>query len=624
MSHISQSVRRSAEPGTKPTPGLDLVIPFSLMAAVALILPPLQAQAWWLILPCLIGLILGWRSISFVLLFAAMTYAETWAAAVYFLALIVLFMMRMNSNPVASHINQIAGAVRQLLLAAPILMVIIVMMLAAGAQWSQGDTGSRAVTGISPSMTPGTVSELVNDSDLAMRVRFSDGQTVPPAQNLYWRGIVLEDFDGRTWSRNNRLEYDLGPIPDGVDEADRLNYLVTLEPSRQFWLYGLHQAYATRPLTFRDRRGVLITSEMVRQRLRYPVTSIAPLPELTLSDTNRQRNLALPPDSNPATRQWVNELRGNIRDDFEFTQAVLQHFNQEAFFYTLTPALNSTHSVDDLLFNTREGYCEHYAGALTVILRAARIPARVVVGYQGGQFNPITGHWSVYQYNAHAWVEAWYPGVGWQRLDPTAAIAPERIQSGIEAWLASLGSNERSQLDHDTRLRLQLTDIPGYQSVRSTLDALQYGWNLGMYDNNGDLRTEDLNNWLAERGLDNLPLWLLALLLVAVGLRAMSGGQFRQPARSAAMRMYLRLDGRLRRRGLGREPGETMAAHLERVGENWPENKPHLQRLADALNKAEYGNEEEQDSTLIRQLIASAGKRLVTDAEGLNGLKGLK
>lgn len=568
--------------------GPDLVIPATLMSAIALILPPLQTQAWWLILPCLISLILRWHTFAFVLLFAAMSYADSWAAGAYFLGLSLLLLMRMHSNPTASSMVQLSSALRQVLLATPILLVIVLLMLAVGARWSDRGSPSRASTGISDTMTPGSVSELVNDSSLAMRVRFNDDESPLEPADLYWRGLVMEGFDGRTWSRTNRLQFDLNPVPDEVPQSRRLTYLVTLEPMRQFWLYGLHQAYAWRPQTFRDTRGMLVTADMIRQRVRYPVTSTPPPAELTLSDETRQVNVALPANSNPHTREWVDTLRSQYYDDRAFADAVMRHFNQEAFFYTLTPAANGENSVDDFLFNTREGFCEHYAGALTFTLRAAGIPARVVAGYQGGDFNPITGHWTVYQYNAHAWVEAWFPDSGWVQLDPTAQVAPERIRLGIDAWLASLTSTAENNLDRDTRLRLQLAAIPGYQSVRNSLDALQYGWNLSMYDNEGNLRTEDLSDWLDGQGMGNLPVWLLAALLVAVGLRATWSGRQARQKLSPAMRQYLRLDARLRKLGLGRRRPETIAAHLERVGANWPESMDKWQKLGIMLSESEY------------------------------------
>lgn len=564
--------------------GQDLVIPAALLAAIALILPSLQTQPWWLILPCLICLILRWRIPAFALLFAAMSYADTWATGVYYLGLSLLLLMRMHSNPSARSGTQLVGALRQVLLSLPLLVVIV--LLATGARWTDQRTPAQTATGVSDTMTPGSVSELINDGNLAMRVRFTEDGPAVQTQDLYWRGLVLEDFDGRTWSRSNRLAFDLEPLP--AELTQRLQYLVTLEPNRQFWLYGLHQAYTSRSRTYRDARGVLVTADMVRQRVRYPVTSIAPPPELMIGAETRLRNLAVPDGSNPQTRQWVNNLRMQLADNREFTAAVLRYFNEEAFFYSLTPALNTEIQVDDFLFNTREGFCEHYAGALTFVLRAAGIPARVVTGYQGGDFNPITGHWSVYQYNAHAWVEAWFADSGWERLDPTAWIAPERINLGIDAWLASLSFSTDMTLHSDIRQRLQRAAIPGYQSVRNSLDALQYSWNLSMYDNEGNLRTEDLNDWLTDQGLANLPVWLLAALLVFVGIRAMWSGKWQRQKQSPAMREYLRLDSRLHKMGLGRRRSETVVVHLQRVGELRPDIADQCDKLGMILSEAEY------------------------------------
>jgi len=567
----------------------DLVIPATLVAALALILPPLQTQAWWLILPSLICLVLRWQVFAFVLLFSAMTYADSWGAGVYFLAVSLLLLMRMHSNPAADIRAQLFGVLRQLLLALPILLVIMLLMLAAGNRWSAGGAPNRAGTGISESMTPGSVSELANNRALAMRVRFEgDGGADLQPQSLYWRGLVLEDFDGRSWTRNYRLELDLEPIPAIVPSQQRVQYQVTLEPTRQSWLYGLHEAHTGRPQTYRDVRGMLITTEVLRQRVRYPLTSITPQAQQTLNIEARERNLALPAGSNPETRQWVDTLRSQFPDDRELSAAVLHHFNEQAFYYTLTPALTGQHSVDDFLFGTRQGFCEHYAGALAFVLRAAGIPARIVVGYQGGDHNPITDHWSVYQYNAHAWVEAWLPDNGWSQLDPTAYVAPDRILLGMDAWLASLDDGSQRWLRPATRLRLQLATIPGYHSVRNIRDSLQYGWNLGLYDSEGNLRSEALNERLEAQGLGNLPLWLLAALLLLVALRALWLGRRRQHKLSPAMRQYRRLDARLRKLGLQRRPSETILAHLTRVAEKKPEEKDHWQALAAQLTAAEY------------------------------------
>ncbi len=587
------------------TAGHDPVVPAALVAATMLILPDLQTQPWWLVLPCLICLILRWHTLAVVLLLVAMSYADTWVTGAYYTSLVLLLLTRMYSDSSASSTVRLASALRQVLLALPLLIVII--LLAIGAGWSGQRLPSQSMTGVSDSMTPGSVSELVNDGDLAMRVRFAGDSSPLPRQDLYWRGIVLEDFDGHTWSRSNRLRFDLDPLP--AEGVQGLTYEVTLEPSFQFWLYGLHQAYTSRAQSFRDERGMLVTSDMLRQRVRYAVTSIEPPVDLSFDDETRRRNLAVPASSNPRTQQWVGNLRAAYPDDRDFTTAILRHFSEQPFFYTLTPARGSGDQIDDFMFGSRQGYCEHYAGALTFILRVAGIPARVVAGYQGGDFNPITGHWTVNQYNAHAWVEAWLPDSGWQRLDPTTAVAPERIDQGIDAWLASLSNSTDTMLDRGTRQRLWLATYPGYQSMSHSWDALQFSWNMGVYDSEGNLRSDDLNDWLAGHGLSRLPIWLLAALLVFVGVRASLSGRQARSRQSPVIREYQRLDSRLRKLGLARRPAETMAAHLERVGTDKASQAEAWKKLGSDFTEAEY-----RDGMIDRRTIRRRIRRLLPRA----------
>ncbi len=565
----------------------DIVVPVTLMTAILLVFPPMQTQAWWLILPCLVCLIMRWQIISVLLLLAAMTYADSWWSVAYFLFIVVLLLMRMYSRPGAGNREQLASALSQIVLTIPVLLVMLMLILAAGARWSDRNQADRSATGVSDTMTPGSVSELVSDSALAMRVRF-DGEADLRPEELYWRGLVLENYDGQTWSRSRRLDFDINPVPAVVPAESRLRYLVTLEPTQQNWLYGLHQAYPTRPQTYRDKRGIIVTSDVIRQRVRYPATSIPAQTQLTLNEELRERNLALPDVGNSQAHDMAMRLRAQFKDDQLLIDAVLRHFNERPYVYTLTPEKNSEQSIDDFLFNTREGFCEHYAGAMTFLLRSAGIPARVVVGYQGGSFNNVTGHWRVSQYNAHAWVEAWLPGEGWQRLDPTAAIAPERIHSGLDAWLSSLGNESRQGLDRETRLRLFLNSVPGYNAVRETLDAMQYGWDLGMYDNEGNLRTEDLSNWLDSRGLGNLPAWLLGGLLVLVALRAMLVNRQAQQQLSPAIRAYRKLNRKLNKVGLGREPSETILEHMRRISSARPDLADKCHELGHLLSEAEY------------------------------------
>lgn len=581
----------------------DMLVPATLIVTFLLVLPPLQSQAWWLVIPGLIFLILRWHTMTFLLIFAAITYADSWWSVAYFLLIILLLFMRMHSRHDSGNWDKLISTVKQFLLTIPVLLVMMAVMAAAGSQWSERNRTGNSMTGISDSMTPGTISNLVNDNSLAMRVRFESENNIQP-ESLYWRGLVFEDFDGRTWSRNQQLDFDIDPIPATVPEEERLRYLVTLEPNNQTWLYGLHQAYPFRPRTYRDHRGMIVTSDVIRQRVRYPVTSIPPQSTGTLSEALRERNLTLPENGNIQARLLANNLREAFADDRVLVEAVLAYFNQHSFFYTLTPALNGEQKVDDFLFNTREGFCEHYAGAMAFLLRAAGIPARVVAGYLGGSYNNVTGHWQVAQYNAHAWVEAWIPGEGWQRFDPTAAVAPERVINGLDAWLSSLSAEQQQMMDRETRLRLFMASVPGYRAVSEMFQALQYTWNLSMYDGEGNLRTEDLSTWLQRRGLENLPVWLLVLLLIAVGLRAMMPGWGQRASMSPAIKAYLQLNKSLKKKGLDRKHAETITAHLHRVAQEKEDLADKCDELATLISASEYGEQNIDAKSFKHKMLA--------------------
>jgi transglutaminase-like putative cysteine protease len=569
----------------------DMVVPIALVTGLLLVFPPLQVQAWWLILPCLICLILRWCSLALLLLFASMTYVDSWWAVTYFLIIITLLFMRLDSRQGTDGWGQLRNTLRQLILTIPLLLIIMVLIVAAGSQWSPRSRTDQSVTGVSDSMTPGAISELVNDTDLAMRVRFDAEHDLQP-EDLYWRGLVFEDFDGQTWQRSQRLDFDLDPIPASVKTEDRLHYLVTLEPGRQTWLYGLHEAYPIRSQTYRDHRGLMVTTDVIRQRIRYPVTSIPPQPEYMLSEEQRERNLALPEGGNNQTRLLASRLRQTFVDDQAFIEAVLHHFNQQSFYYTLNPALTGEQGIDDFMFNTRQGFCEHYAGAMTFLLRAAGIPARVVVGYLGGEFNNMTGHWQVAQYNAHAWVEAWVPETGWQRFDPTLAVAPERVMSGLDAWLLSLSREEQQALGRETRLRLFMNAVPGYSAIKEFAEALQYGWNLSMYDSEGELRTEDLATWLERQGLGSLPVWLLVILLLFVGGRVMFAERRKNQTLSPAIQAYLQLNRALKKIGLERKSPETIMGHMQRVASVRNDLAVPCCELGRLLSDSLYGRKE--------------------------------
>ncbi|MCB1590245.1 MAG: DUF3488 domain-containing protein, partial [Xanthomonadales bacterium] len=300
--------------------------------------------------------------------------------------------------------------------------------------WGKPDVSEDARTGLGDEMKPGRMTDLLIDDSIALRARFETEP--PPTAELYWRGPVLWRFDGETWSgmsnwlRNARLQ-NATRVPESVNQR----YEVMLEHTDRPWLILLDV-----PVFTTEPHNVTVDLQFMRQStigtlLRYEGESMvgAPAPTSAFPDTERQWGLQLPRGYNPRAmalaRRWAEEANG---DPISISNRILAHFRNEPFAYSLSTPELGRDSVDAFLFDTRVGYCEHYSSAYTYLMRAAGVPARVVTGYYGGYLNPFDGHMIVRNSDAHAWSEIAVPGQGWVRVDPTAAVAPERVdRSGL-------------------------------------------------------------------------------------------------------------------------------------------------------------------------------------------------
>jgi transglutaminase-like putative cysteine protease len=320
---------------------------------------------------------------------------------------------------------------RTMLLAMPLAaLLFLVFPRIQGPLWGMPDDATTGSTGLSNSMAPGNLAKLAQSDETAFRVRFID--PAPPQWDLYWRGVVLTDFDGRTWTQ--AAAGGRGPAT-AVGHGRAVRHQVTLEPSGNRWLFALDLADAP-PRVDGAAGEVSPEHEMtaafpIEERVRYevvshPVYSLAAGAELP----ERGRWLGLPAGSNPRTLALGIGLRRQP-DPLKRANAVLRGFRAEPFSYTLEPPQLGRDSVDEFLFQTRAGFCEHYASAFVFLMRAADVPARVVTGYQGGEINPVDGFLTVRQSDAHAWAEIWLAGRGWLRVDPTAAVAPERVRRSL-------------------------------------------------------------------------------------------------------------------------------------------------------------------------------------------------
>ncbi|MFK8013055.1 MAG: DUF3488 and DUF4129 domain-containing transglutaminase family protein [Marinicellaceae bacterium] len=331
--------------------------------------------------------------------------------------------------------------------------------------WGSPDLFGEGVTGISEDMSPGSISQLFDDDSTAFRVIF-EGE-IPENPQMYWRGPVMWDFDGFTWTRKKKQP--LSQKPDSfTDTGVTYTYEVELEPTGQNYLFALDYPANIPQKSNLLSDSQLMTEDKINQLRHYTVQSILKEynPYEYLSNDSLQRLLALPAGYNPRTNELVQSWKTENLTPEETVNKALNMFRNEEFYYSYSPPLLQGNTVDQFLFETRSGFCEHYASAFTIMMRSAGIPARIVTGYQGGILN--NDYVLVKQSDAHAWSEVWVKGKGWLRVDPTAAVSPLRVEYGSQAIISEKG---RSWFDTEWS-----------RKMGERYDGLRHKWNQWIRD----------------------------------------------------------------------------------------------------------------------------------------------
>ncbi len=473
----------------------------------------------------------------------------------------------------------IATTARLLVQGLPLAAMLFVLFPRLAAPlWGLPQTG-RAITGLSDTMSPGRIAELTQDDSVALRADFEGAP--PPSAQRYWRGPVLSRFDGVTWTSSyQRVGGPLVPYTSGA-----VSYTVTLEPSDRPWLFALELPAALPRLADNALAGDIAITRDQQLLSRQPVSQVLRYTQLSLlSDRHPAHaddqtvNLQLPPQANPRTREFAKTLRARHAGDRAMIDATLAHFREEPFVYTLEPGeLLARDPVDAFLFDSRRGFCEHYASAFAVLLRAAGIPARIVTGYQGGELNPRGNYLIVRQSDAHAWVEAIVDG-SWQRFDPTGAVSPLRIESGISRALPNA----------DLPLFARLND--GWlKDAQWLFDAMNHAWrrNLVGFDRG---RQHELFRTMK---LDPGELWQVASLAALAAALWMGGVLawlgYRRKQRERAAALWSDVCVRLARAGLPRELHEGPLAFSSRASERWPDYAIAFHAIGESYAKLRYG-----------------------------------
>lgn len=485
--------------------------------------------------------------------------------------------------------------------ALPVMLILFLLFpRLPGPLWGFDASTSSATTGLSEEMSPGDITELALSEELAFRARFGDR---PPGNaELYWRALVLDAFDGRTWTRSRPRSQ----MPLQAEQVDaggrRIDYDVIIEPHGRHWVFALDvpvAAAGAEVVQAADLR--LATVRPVNERRTLTLTSdLAAAADRNLALRDREHFLALPDDANPRSRALARALRADGLDDEGVIQALLGRFREEPFYYTLLPPPLGRHPVDEFLFDTREGFCEHYASAFATLMRAAGIPARVVLGYQGGELNPISGYHVIRQSDAHAWTEVWLQGRGWVRVDPVAAVAPYRVSDGLMGALRA-GEARAARSVQAMQWRRQATRV---------WDAANTWWNTRVvgYDDASQRRLLEGLGIEGEHARALVTLLAVGLAGSLLVLALVLARGLRPAQRDPVVIAWQRLCARLARRGLPRLPGETPRAFAERVAAARPELGARTRTLAALYQQLRY--EPDTDAGLRRRFLLEAGRFL--------------
>ncbi|HET7315678.1 DUF3488 and transglutaminase-like domain-containing protein [Salinisphaera sp.] len=513
-------------------------------------------------------------------------FSQSPAMAAYLIAgcwLVVAAFVHIHAGDDTPIAASAAESARLLALAIPVAAALFVLFpRLPGPLWGLPTAGGeRARTGLSDHMTPGSIAALARSGAVAFRVRF-DGPVPPPVER-YWRGPVLWDFDHGTWHTGADVARDLAP-PEISADGPTVRTDITLEPSHQPWLIALDMPLDTVHRHRRAPGGNWVAPAPIDRRIRYVARSAVTYTlDAHLAPAARRRALALPAHGNPRARALARRWAQRTGTARAVVHSALDFFRRGGFRYTLSPPRTSRDdSVDDFLFSTRAGFCEHFAGAFTFLMRAAGVPARVVTGYQGAQHAPLGDYWIVRDSDAHAWSEVWLAGAGWVRADPTAAAAPERVRAGIRAAVADTGDLPYMAGGHGR---------DAWYHARMFWDAVDTGWNRWFLAYGPALQ----QRLFGALGLAGFGAAIAVLTALVVGVLALVSlwlawrmREIREP--DPAVRAWQKLCRRLARIGLARHTGEAPDRYADRVAARRPDLAATITDLAARYSRLRYAS----------------------------------
>lgn len=476
--------------------------------------------------------------------------------------------------------------------ALPISIILFVLFPRIEApRWMLFDQQHSALSGLSDSLEPGAISSLGLSDELVFRAKFK-GQP-PPKNQRYWRGPVFSKTDGKRWTETK--EFLLSKNLDKTSyTGEPYQYTLMMEPQDKGWIFALDMSSTYPQYLTKNALYQLINNDNPGKRAEYKITSFPQYNTGNISNTERQQSLQIPSKPSAKIKQLVAQLHGFDQPAEVFIQSLLNHFRHENFYYTLMPPLMEENPIETFLLETRYGFCSHYATAFVYLMRVAGIPARVVAGYQGGEFNEMGDFLEIRQANAHAWTEVWLNNKGWTRFDPTAAIAPERIEQDVNIDL-QIATGLVNFSTANTNVREMLSWM---KTTKQLWGGINYSWQRWVIN----YSTKNQTNFLSSIGINDIKsmaYWLVASIGLITFLLAWVILKTKSIKVDKELMLYQLYCKKLEKAGIDKKLGETAIDFSMRVQKQRPDIAREVEKITNIFIRLRYGKELMQEDFML-------------------------
>jgi protein-glutamine gamma-glutamyltransferase len=525
--------------------------------------------------------------LAFIVAASQFLYGQSILMAVYILFVCCVLLATLVI--INSHVGQTSTVIKSALKKSAVIigqaipMTIVVFILfprVEAPRWLLFNDEHQAKMGLGDSMEPGSITDLGMSDELVFRVKFTGA--IPLAKQRYWRGPVLTQTDGKKWTQANDLSYQK-VLDKPIFSGTPYQYTLLMEPQGKNWVFALDMpAEYPKPLN-QNANYQLITSDGLDKRTEFKLTSYPNYNTGYLTKTEYKDARQLPGAASDNDKKLVAQLHGFDRAPDVFINQLLNHFRKEDFHYTLTPPLMEENPIETFLFETRYGFCSHYASAFVYLMRVADIPARVVTGYQGGEFNAVGNFLEIKQADAHAWAEVWLDKQGWVRFDPTAAIAPERIEKNIDiaslvpGGLISYASPGTGQ-----------TAFNLLKQARQLWNNVDYNWQRWVINYNNTNQASFLSSFgIAD--FKTMVYWMMAILGIITAILSLFLLYRRPEALDRTLIVYNRFLKKIAKAGLSKNTGEGARDYAERIKSRLPGQAARIEEITAAFINLRYG-----------------------------------